>query len=61
MDRSDQLNFPPQRFPTSANLSAGKSRQKGREWWVGLKINLKKIELIFHPSTPSCQNKLVSF
>ncbi len=42
MDRSDQLNFPPQRFPTKSVLTARKSRQKGREWWVGLKMDLKQ-------------------
>jgi hypothetical protein len=28
MDKSDQPNIPPQRFPTKAVLSARKSRQK---------------------------------
>ncbi len=47
MDRSDQPNFPPQRFPTKSVLTARKPRQKGREWWVGLKMDLNKNRLDF--------------
>ncbi len=61
MDRSDKPNFLPLRFPTKSILTARQSRQKGREWWVGLEMDPKKIELIFCPSTPSHQNKLLSF
>jgi hypothetical protein len=42
MDRTDKLNFPPQHFSAKSILTARKSRQKGREGWVGLKIDLKK-------------------
>jgi hypothetical protein len=41
MNRSDQPNFPPQRFLTKSVLTARKSRQEAREWWVGLKMDLK--------------------
>ncbi len=48
MDRSDQPSFPPQHFPTKSILrTARKPIQKEREWWVGLKMDLKKNWLDF--------------
>ena len=41
--RTDQPNFPPQRFLTKAIRTARMSRQRLTKWWVGLKMDLKKI------------------
>ena len=40
--RTNQPNFPPQRFLTNVNLTARMSRQTQTKWWVGLKMDLKK-------------------
>ena len=47
--RTDQPNFPPQRFLTKAIQTARKSRQRRTKWWVGLKMDLK----IFWPDYSS--------
>jgi hypothetical protein len=39
--RTDQPNFPPQRFLTKAVLTARRSRQKRQKRWAGLKMDLK--------------------
>ena len=39
IDRADQTNFPPQHILTKAMVS----RQRLTKWWVGLKMDLKKI------------------
>jgi hypothetical protein len=41
MDRTDKPNFPPQHFLTKSVLTAKKSRKKGRELWVWLKMDKK--------------------
>jgi hypothetical protein len=61
MDRTDKPNFSPRRFPTKSILAAKESRQKGREWWVGLKMDLKKIELIFCSSKLPTKTNLFPF
>jgi hypothetical protein len=59
--RTDQPDFPPQRFLTKAIQTARKSRQRRTKWWVGLKMDLKIFDLIFRPSTPSRQKVNVTF
>ncbi len=40
-------NFLPQRFPTQSVGTERKKRQKQRKLWVGLKMDLKKVEVFF--------------
>ncbi len=59
--RTDQPNFPPQRFLTKAILTARMSRQRHTKWWAGLKMDHNKFDLIFRLSTPSRQKDNVAF
>ncbi len=50
-------NFLPQHFPTKSIPTARKRTRKGKEWWVGLKMDLKNDEAFFL-SVNSFQPKL---
>ncbi len=50
LTRTDQPNFPPQRFLTKVILTARMSTQRRKKRWAGLKMDLKKNDLIFRPS-----------
>ncbi len=48
IERIDQPNFPPQHFPTKSSVTEWKTRQKQIKWWVGMKIDLKKVDAFVH-------------
>jgi hypothetical protein len=60
--RSDQPNFPPQRFLKKAILTARMSRQRLTKMmgWIE-NWTLQKFDLIFRPSTPFHQKVNVTF
>ncbi len=59
--RTDQPNFPPQRFLTKAILTASMLRQRRTKRWAGLKMDLKQFELFFCPSNLSAKKTMLRF
>ncbi len=53
--RTDQPNFPPQRFLTKAILTARMSRQRQKNDGLDWKWTIKIFDLIFHPSNLSAK------